>query len=169
LGRNCSAGVTRSVYAAISDCIASACARTPRTAASSRSGEYGSLPNAFAAGKRNKGGSFLGQCSPINREFTMISGDYGGETGIRTLGRRKPTTVFETAAFDHSATSPRQWVFVRRGFSEASGGLQPPCATFLRVCDMCGQPFWMRLNSHDCARPEAGSAVAVLGKGRGRH
>ena len=31
----------------------------------------------------------------------------GGETGIRTLGRRKPTTVFETAAFDHSATSPR--------------------------------------------------------------
>ena len=32
----------------------------------------------------------------------------GGETGIRTLGRRKPTTVFETAAFDHSATSPRQ-------------------------------------------------------------
>ena len=34
-------------------------------------------------------------------------GDDGGETGIRTLGRRKPTTVFETAAFDHSATSPR--------------------------------------------------------------
>jgi hypothetical protein len=32
---------------------------------------------------------------------------FGGETGIRTLGRRKPTTVFETAAFDHSATSPR--------------------------------------------------------------
>ena len=32
----------------------------------------------------------------------------GGETGIRTLGRRKPTTVFETAAFDHSATSPQQ-------------------------------------------------------------
>ena len=31
----------------------------------------------------------------------------GGETGIRTLGRRKPTTVFETAAFDHSATSPQ--------------------------------------------------------------
>ena len=32
----------------------------------------------------------------------------GGETGIRTLGGLAPTTVFETAAFDHSATSPRQ-------------------------------------------------------------
>lgn len=32
----------------------------------------------------------------------------GGETGIRTLGGLSPTTVFETAAFDHSATSPRQ-------------------------------------------------------------
>lgn len=30
----------------------------------------------------------------------------GGETGIRTLGRLAPTTVFETAPFDHSGTSP---------------------------------------------------------------
>jgi hypothetical protein len=30
----------------------------------------------------------------------------GGEAGIRTLGGRKASTVFETAAFDHSATSP---------------------------------------------------------------
>ena len=31
---------------------------------------------------------------------------YGGEAGIRTLGRDKPTLVFKTSAFDHSATSP---------------------------------------------------------------
>ena len=30
----------------------------------------------------------------------------GGETGIRTLGPRKGTTVFETAPIDHSGTSP---------------------------------------------------------------
>ncbi len=34
-------------------------------------------------------------------------GSNGGETGIRTLGRLAPTTVFETAPFDHSGTSPR--------------------------------------------------------------
>ena len=34
-------------------------------------------------------------------------GVLGGETGIRTLGRLAPTTVFETAPFDHSGTSPR--------------------------------------------------------------
>ena len=30
----------------------------------------------------------------------------GGETGIRTLGTREGSTVFETAPFDHSGTSP---------------------------------------------------------------
>ena len=30
----------------------------------------------------------------------------GGEAGIRTLGTRKGTTVFETAPFDRSGTSP---------------------------------------------------------------
>ena len=30
----------------------------------------------------------------------------GGEGGIRTLGTRESTTVFETAPFDHSGTSP---------------------------------------------------------------
>ncbi len=32
-----------------------------------------------------------------------------GETGIRTLGTRKGTTVFETAPIDHSGISP--WSF----------------------------------------------------------
>ncbi len=30
---------------------------------------------------------------------------FGGEIGIQTLGRLAPSTVFETAAFDHSVTS----------------------------------------------------------------
>ena|GEM_PF-3383898 len=50
----------------------------------------------------NTGNSAL--CKGVS---VVRKGDDGGETGIRTLGRRKPTTVFETAAFDHSATSPR--------------------------------------------------------------
>ena len=32
----------------------------------------------------------------------------GGEAGIRTLGGDKPSTVFKTAAFGHSATSPKE-------------------------------------------------------------
>ena len=32
---------------------------------------------------------------------------YCGEKGIRTLGTRKRSTVFETAPFDHSGISPR--------------------------------------------------------------
>jgi hypothetical protein len=45
--------------------------------------------------------------APCMGVSVVRTGYDGGETGIRTLGRRKPTTVFETAAFDHSATSPR--------------------------------------------------------------
>ena len=35
----------------------------------------------------------------------------GGEAGIRTLGGDKPSTVFKTAAFDHSATSPDPGIY----------------------------------------------------------
>ena len=42
--------------------------------------------------------------------FAWLKG-YGGETGIRTLGTRKGTTVFETAPFDHSGTSPQKFRF----------------------------------------------------------
>ena len=34
----------------------------------------------------------------------------GGEGGIRTPGRFNPSTVFKTAAFDRSATSPEELV-----------------------------------------------------------
>ncbi len=53
---------------------------------------------------------------------TVLLGFYGGETGIRTLGGLAPTTVFETAPFDHSGTSPRG--SVRGGFSEERAGVQ---------------------------------------------
>ena len=39
----------------------------------------------------------------------------GGEGGIRTLGTRKGTTVFETAPFDHSGTSPHENALWRQG------------------------------------------------------
>jgi hypothetical protein len=37
--------------------------------------------------------------------FRILS---GGEGGIRTHGTRKGTTIFETARFNHSRTSPRE-------------------------------------------------------------
>ncbi len=60
----------------------------------------------------------MGEAKPF--ENTTISGprwapvrvrnrDYGGETGIRTLGGLTPTTVFETAPFDRSGISPHWW------------------------------------------------------------
>ena len=45
---------------------------------------------------------------PFRAVSLVRNGDNGGETGIRTLGRLAPTTVFETAPFDHSGTSPRE-------------------------------------------------------------
>ena len=39
----------------------------------------------------------------INITYTTFA---GGEDRIRTCGGREPPTVFETAAFNHSATSP---------------------------------------------------------------
>ena len=38
--------------------------------------------------------------------WSPFSVDNGGETGIRTLGTREGSTVFETAPIDHSGTSP---------------------------------------------------------------
>ena len=47
----------------------------------------------------------------------------GGEGGIRTLGTREGTTVFETAPFDRSGTSPRQaWGRSGRPVGKERGG-----------------------------------------------
>ena len=52
----------------------------------------------------------------------------GGEGGIRTLGTRKGTTVFETAPFDRSGTSPLhgQAPLFGGGRSNAPGALTEP-------------------------------------------
>ena len=48
----------------------------------------------------------------INKKALIISGKgffiYGGESGIRTLGRDKPTLVFKTSTFGRSVNSPRR-------------------------------------------------------------
>ena len=36
---------------------------------------------------------------------------FGGKTGIRTLGTRKGTTVFETVPIDHSGIFPMVYYF----------------------------------------------------------
>jgi hypothetical protein len=40
------------------------------------------------------------------KSFYINKISIGGETGIRTLGTFARTTVFETAPFNHSGTSP---------------------------------------------------------------
>ena len=67
--------------------------------------------------KQNSAAKSVGLCSinPLSRKSQQVSICFrdilfektGGETGIRTLGPREGTTVFETAPFDHSGTSPR--------------------------------------------------------------
>ncbi len=43
-----------------------------------------------------------------NRLFRL----HGGEAGIRTLGGDQPSTVFKTAAFGRSATSPNPAYYI---------------------------------------------------------
>ena len=52
---------------------------------------------------------YRGETAPPagGRAKAVNQGIHGGETGIRTLGPREGSTVFETAPFDHSGTSPR--------------------------------------------------------------
>jgi hypothetical protein len=42
----------------------------------------------------------------IRRDASLVDMYSSGERGIRTPGPRERTTVFKTAAFDHSAISP---------------------------------------------------------------
>ena len=45
----------------------------------------------------------------ISGMYKVRFGMTGGEGGIRTHGTIASTTVFETAPFDHSGTSPHVW------------------------------------------------------------
>ena len=61
---------------------------------------------------QNEKGEIMGEATNrlpiIFNLLKHISEIYGGEGGIRTHGTREGSTVFETAAFDHSATSPHR-------------------------------------------------------------
>src|SRR5229473_6511670 len=55
---------------------------------------------------------------------------FGGEGGIRTHGTRKGSTVFETARFNHSRTSPRGLYpiyLIERGSARAASNEQAGC------------------------------------------
>ena len=63
--------------------------------------------------------------APVRAVSLVPNEDNGGETGIRTLGGVAPTTVFETAPFDHSGTSPHTgWLVCGRLFICVSGRAQ---------------------------------------------
>ena len=57
----------------------------------------------------------------------------GGEGGIRTHGTREGSTVFETAPFDHSGTSPRSVGGERGGYTAAGRSARGTCEDF-RSC-----------------------------------
>ena len=47
------------------------------------------------------------QGESLRQKILVLEQDGGGEGGIRTHGTLAGSTVFETAPFDHSGTSPR--------------------------------------------------------------
>ena len=54
---------------------------------------------------------------------SLLTALFGGEGGIRTPGGLASSTVFKTAAIDHSATSPSKiayFFFARMGFTGRS-------------------------------------------------
>jgi hypothetical protein len=71
----------------------------------------------------------LSQLGPYRPRFLIIYFNYfkisGGEGGIRTHGTREGSTVFETARFNRSRTSPR---FGTSSVSHKFAELQTPTA-----------------------------------------
>src|SRR6476660_6183884 len=65
----------------------------------------------------------------LARGFRVLRDLTGGEGGIRTPGTLAGTTDFESAAIDHSATSPRGRNFSREG---RTYGLARPCMSCAR-------------------------------------
>lgn len=54
-----------------------------------------------------QGGARRHKKNRLSLQNNRLSCIYGGEAGIRTLGGDQPSTVFKTAAFGRSATSPQ--------------------------------------------------------------
>lgn len=65
------------------------------------------------------------RCPKTENRFSLAG---GGETGIRTPGTLSRSTVFKTAAFDHSATSP-----LRCGVSLDQIASKPKSRAFLPI------------------------------------
>lgn len=72
--------------------------------------------------------------------FLIASLESCGEKGIRTLGTRKRSTVFETAPFDHSGISPKPFIKQKQpfrvAFSAETEGFEPPihfCITVFKT------------------------------------
>ena len=71
---------------------------------------WGAAGTLISSARKTKASrSYRGETAPPagGRTKAVNQGIHGGETGIRTLGPREGSTVFETAPFDHSGTSPR--------------------------------------------------------------
>jgi hypothetical protein len=75
-----------------------------------------------------------------NCQVITKAGHNGGETGIRTLGTLAGTTVFETAPFNHSGTSPRylRSYVVSSGAEHRQGVPGPQEAVWLFRQFLCG-------------------------------
>lgn len=95
--------------------------------------------------KRRQAGAVLeGGLNTKRLDVVQAFTETGGEGGIRTHGTRKGSTVFETARFNRSRTSPG---LVRRGpiatriyqYSSPRGLLSRNCAESLGVagCNDC--------------------------------
>jgi Uncharacterized protein conserved in bacteria (DUF2059) len=80
----------------------------------------------------------------IQLKFNSLSEGIGGEGGIRTHGRRKPTTVFETATIDHSVTSPRLEVVYVAGWIAGRGLLRKGQSAEIRGCRRAGDHGQLR-------------------------
>ena len=78
-------------------------------------------------------GLFRGLARSVNwrlkEETIVVSLKTGGEGGIRTHGTLARTTVFETAPFDRSGTSPQSPAKRRAGWLTGGGVLLQPTAT----------------------------------------
>ena len=79
----------------------------------------------------------MGECQPIGyesghfRAFQDISGKLsGGEGGIRTRDTLADIPVFETGAFNHSATSPEANTRSFSGLSDPLANLSPILLSF---------------------------------------
>ncbi len=98
------------------------------------------------------------------RSFRLVSYRFqaGGEGGIRTHGTRKGSTVFETARFNRSRTSPFPLSYHFTAVWQNTG---EPAVSSVRVVDGGGRerPRDAWASRNPCARP-AGGTMPVMSR-----